>query len=65
MSISELDMRQKICDDVTQLQSDLEGALQRIFEQAGSKIEPERQEEVQKKVEGTKQLLERFKSRYI
>jgi len=65
MSIFQPDMRQKICDDVTQLQSDLEGALQRIFEQAGSKIEPERQEEVQKKVEATKQLLERFKSRYI
>ncbi|NJR66054.1 MAG: hypothetical protein HC772_13205 [Leptolyngbyaceae cyanobacterium CRU_2_3] len=51
--------------DVTQLQSGLETALQRIFEQAGSKIELQKQQEVQQKVEGTKQLLERFKTQYV
>jgi hypothetical protein len=61
---TEQDIRQKICDDLTQLQSGLQAALQKIFEQAGNRIEPAKQEEVQQKVEGTKQLLENFKSRY-
>lgn len=64
MSLIQQDVNQKICDEVTQLQTDLERALKYVFEQAGSKIKPEKQEEVQQNMEGTKQLLERFKSRY-
>ncbi|MBD3884714.1 hypothetical protein IFO70_23535 [Phormidium tenue FACHB-886] len=63
MNITE-DIKQKIYNDITQLQVDLESALQRVFEQAGSKIELEKQEEVQQKIAATKQLLERFKGRY-
>ncbi len=63
MSLTQQEIKQKICDDVTQIQADLDGTLQRILKQAGSKIEPEKQEEVQKKVEDTKQLLEYFKRR--
>jgi hypothetical protein len=65
MSLTPEEIKQKICDDVAQLQADLDGTLQRILDQAGGKIEPEKQEEVQRKIEGTKQLLERFKSRYV
>ncbi|MHC5915172.1 MAG: hypothetical protein ACYTXE_30210 [Nostoc sp.] len=49
---------------MTQIQIDLERALKNILEQAGSKIKPEKQEELKKEVEGTKQIIERFKSRY-
>ncbi|KAF3889325.1 MULTISPECIES: hypothetical protein [Nostocales] len=64
MEISEQELSQKICDDVTQIEVDLETALKEILEQAGSKIKPEKQEEIKKEMEGTKQVLERFKSRY-
>lgn len=58
------EIKQKICNDITQLQVDLQAALQRVLEQAGSKIELEKQEEVQQKFADTQQLLERFKGRY-
>lgn len=64
MSTIQQTLNQKICDDMTQLQADLEGALKKIFEQAGSQINPDRREEVTKAIEGTKQMLERFKTRY-
>lgn len=64
MNATELEINQKICDDMTQLQIDLEQALKNIFEQAGSKIKPEKQQEVQKGIENTKLILENFKSRY-
>jgi tRNA uridine 5-carbamoylmethylation protein Kti12 len=65
MNIAEQEIRQKICEDVTQLQVDLQTALQSIFEQAGHRIQPEKQQEVQQKFAGTQQLLEHFKSRYV
>lgn len=64
MNTKEQELNQKICDDMTQIQADLERALKMLFERTGNKIKPEKQEEVQKEIEGTKQLLERFKSRY-
>lgn len=53
-----------IFEQMIQLQADLEGILQKIFEQAGSKIQPEKQAEVQQQLAGTQRLLERFKDRY-
>lgn len=64
MEIVQQETNQKICNVMAQLQADLEDALKQVFEQAGSKIKPEQQEAVQKEMESTKQLLERFKSRY-
>ncbi|MBD2776509.1 hypothetical protein [Iningainema tapete] len=64
MNATELEINQKICDDMTQIQIALEQALKNIFEQAGSKIKPEKQEEVKKGIENTKLILEHFKSRY-
>jgi hypothetical protein len=64
MNTTQQDVNQKICDVMTQLQVDLEGALRQVFEQAGSKIKPEQQVAVQQEIESTKQLLERFKNRY-
>lgn len=55
---------QKIFDDMTQIQTELEAVLNKILEQAGTRIQPTQQEEVRKRIEGTNQLLELFKHRY-
>ena len=55
---------QILCNNMTQIQEDLEVLLNHIFEQAGSKIQPEKQAEYNRAIEGTKQVFERFKSKY-
>jgi ElaB/YqjD/DUF883 family membrane-anchored ribosome-binding protein len=65
METTQQETHQRICNDIVQLQVDLDGILNRIVEQAGSRINPERQAAVQQGVEDTKQLLERFKHRYV
>ncbi|MUL37181.1 hypothetical protein [Gloeocapsopsis dulcis] len=64
MNTNPQEVNQKIRDNMTQLQIDLEKTFKKIFEQAGSKIKPEKQDEIQKAIDSTKLLLERFKCRY-
>ncbi|MBD2461273.1 hypothetical protein H6G89_09465 [Oscillatoria sp. FACHB-1407] len=64
MNTIQQEINQNICDSMTQLHVDVERALRQIFEQAGTRIKPEQQEAVEKEMESTKQLVERFKSRY-
>lgn len=64
MNASEQTINQKICEQMTQVQAGLEKVITKIFEQAGSKIQLEKREQVEKAIEGTKQILERFKSKY-
>ncbi|WP_265273459.1 hypothetical protein [Nostoc sp. KVJ3] len=64
MNANEQEINHRIFDDMTQIQIDLEIALKNILEEAGGKIKPDKQEEFKKEIEGTKQILERFKSRY-
>ncbi|MEH1819538.1 MAG: hypothetical protein V7L31_10755 [Nostoc sp.] len=64
MSVNQQESNYRIHNEMTQIQIDLERALKNILEQAGSKIKPEKQEELKKEVEGTKQIIELFKSRY-
>ncbi|MEH2000638.1 MAG: hypothetical protein V7L00_18155 [Nostoc sp.] len=64
MSANEQENNHRIRDEMTQIQIDLERALKNILEQAGSKIQLEKQEEFKKGIEGTQQILEHFKSRY-
>ena len=64
MNTTHQETQQKIYDSMFQLQADLETALKRIFEQAGNRIQPEKQEEVQQKIAQTKQVIERFKGKY-
>ncbi|MEH1931169.1 MAG: hypothetical protein V7K14_04690 [Nostoc sp.] len=64
MSANEHETNHRIRDEMTQIQIDLERAFKNILEEAGSKIQPEKQDEFQKEIEGTKQILEHFKSRY-
>lgn len=65
MNVSQQDIKQRIYSEVTQLQIGLEEALNIIFEQAGSRINVEKQAEVQKGIEGTQQRLETFKQKYV
>ena len=55
---------QSICNNMAQIQEDLEVLLNHIFEQAGSNIQAEKQAEYNKAIEGTKQIFERFKGKY-
>ncbi|AFZ30812.1 hypothetical protein Glo7428_2299 [Gloeocapsa sp. PCC 7428] len=64
MNASEQTINQKICEQMTQVQAGLEKVITKIFEQAGSKIQLEKREQVEKAIKGTKQILERFKSKY-
>jgi ElaB/YqjD/DUF883 family membrane-anchored ribosome-binding protein len=55
---------QKICDDITQIEADLEAAFDQLCAQAGNKLLPEKRSEVEQGVAGTKQRLEKLKSHY-
>ncbi len=55
---------QRISEEIAQIQVDLEGVLKLFFEQAGSKLQPEQQGEMEQSVEGTKQMLERLRVKY-
>ena len=65
MDTTKHEVNQKICDTITQLQIDVESTLEKIFAQAGSKLQLHGQEEVKKGIEDTKQLLESLKSSYV
>lgn len=64
MSIMLCNDKQKICDDITQLESALDSALQRLFERAGDRIKPDDRAKIQQEMANTKQLLERLRTRY-
>lgn len=65
MNITDKGIYQKIRDDITQLEVDLDGAIKKILEKAGCQIEPEKQTEAIEQIEATKQLLESFKRKYV
>ncbi len=64
MSIPQQGKNQKILDEITQLQAELEAALKHVLKQAGSRLKLEGREEFNKKIQDTKQLLENLKSKY-
>lgn len=53
-----------ICSKITQIETDLEATLNKIFAQAGEQIKLEKQAEYTQAIEGTKQVFHRFKSKY-
>jgi Ni,Fe-hydrogenase III small subunit len=65
MNITNKGIYQKIRDDITQLEVDLDKAIKKIMEVAGCQIEPEKQTEAIEQIEATKQLLESFKRKYF
>ncbi|MGA7934682.1 MAG: hypothetical protein WCA35_14145 [Kovacikia sp.] len=64
MSILSSNDKQKICDDIIQLESALDHTLQQIFECAGDRIKPDDQTRIHQEMATTKQLLERLRTRY-
>jgi hypothetical protein len=64
MNIFHEEINQRICDDIIQLQLDLDGILKQIFDQAGNKIKPEQQAEVEQNIAGIRNLLECLKNSY-
>ncbi len=61
MQIIEPTNNLKILEIVSCLQSDLESILQNIFARAGSKIQPEKREEIELGISKAVHLLERLK----
>ena len=53
-----------ICQRMTQIQDELEATLNKIFEQAGSNIKSEQQEEYLTAIEETKQVFNHFKIKH-
>ncbi len=64
MNTTKKAVNQNICENMTQIQEDLDLLLNKVFEQAGSNIQAEKQAEYTQAIEDTKQLIERFKSKY-
>ncbi len=64
MTILQREINRRICNDIIQLQLDLDGTLKQIFDQAGNKIKPEQQVEVEQNIAGTRNLLEDLKNSY-
>lgn len=58
-------IHQNICDNVAQLQIELDVTLQKLLEQAASKIQNDQQEELKQSIENTKQRLEKLKGQYV
>ena len=55
---------QNICEKMTKIQEDLDILLNKVFEEAGSNIQAEKQAEYSQAIENTKQVVERFKTKY-
>jgi hypothetical protein len=64
MNTTKKGVNQNICENMTQIQEDLEVLLNKFFEQVGSNIQAEKQAEYTQALQNTKQVIERFKSRY-
>jgi ElaB/YqjD/DUF883 family membrane-anchored ribosome-binding protein len=64
MNTTKKGVNQNICENMTQIQEDLEVLLNEFFEQVGSNIQAEKQAEYTQALQNTKQVIERFKSRY-
>ncbi len=58
------DCNQNICENMTQIQEDLELLLNKILERVGKNIQAEKQAEYLRALEETKQVIERCKTQY-
>ena len=64
MNTTKQDVNHNICEKMTQIQEDVEALLNKVFEQAGSNIQAEKQAEYTQAIAGTRQVIERFKNKY-
>ena len=65
MTTSEPTVNQQVRDEMTQLQSDLEKALEETLREVGNKLKPQEKAEIMREIEDAKELLERLKSGYV
>jgi hypothetical protein len=64
MKTTEQEFPVHICLNMTQIETDLEATLHKIFEQAGDNIQLEQQEKYTQEMEITKQVFEKFRNKY-
>lgn len=64
MNTTKKAVNRNICENMTQIQEDLETLLNSVFEQVGNTIQAEKQAEYTQVFEDTKQVIKRFKSKY-
>ncbi|MBR8838558.1 MAG: hypothetical protein DSM106950_32290 [Stigonema ocellatum SAG 48.90 = DSM 106950] len=61
MNTTKKGVNQNICENISQIQEDLEVLLKKVFEKIGSNIQAEKQAEYTQALENTKQVIEKFK----
>lgn len=64
MSTTQESIHQNICENMTHIQEDLEVLWNKVFEQVRSDIQVEKQAEYTQALEGMKQVINRYKSKY-
>jgi hypothetical protein len=64
MKTTEQEFPAHICLNMTQIETDLEATLHKIFEQAGDNIQLEQQEKYTQEMAITKQVFEKFRNKY-
>jgi hypothetical protein len=64
MKTMEQEFSVHICLNITQIETDLEATLHKIFEQAGDNIQLEQQEKYTQEMAITKQVFEKFRNKY-
>lgn len=65
VEVAESNINFQIREAVSCFQTELKNTLEEVYERAGSKIQIERREEVERSVNNTNRLLETFKNRYV
>ena len=64
MNNNRQEIKQNICKKMTNLQADIESALNQIIEQSGSQINYQQRQEYNQAIAKTKQVIERFQVQY-
>lgn len=64
MNTTETKKTSNVCHNITQIETDLESTLNKIFAQAGSNIKIESKEKYTQEIANTKQVFAKFKSQF-
>lgn len=64
MNITTNCANQSVCDNMTQIQEDLEVLMNKLLEKVGNKLQVEKQAEYTQALEDTKLVIEKYKSKY-
>ncbi|AFY56410.1 hypothetical protein Riv7116_3970 [Rivularia sp. PCC 7116] len=64
MNITNNCVNQNVCENMTQIQEDLEVLMNKLLEKVGNKLQVEKQAEYTQALEDTKLVIAKFKSKY-